>query len=235
MNTIALSKFSLQHLLIGVFMLAAAGLAYVLTPKAKVADQVSKIDLESIIPKQFGDWRVDESIIPLQVSPDVQAQLDKLYSETLARTYVNQRGERVMLSIAYGGTQNKQSQVHLPEVCYPAQGFQIKDRSKSTMDIGRVAIPVMRLVAYNGQRTEPITYWIRLGNRIVRGSLEQKLATVQEGLQGNVADGLLFRVSSISSDAQQAYSLQDRFVVEMLSTLSKDHYRFLLGSQLADG
>ena len=49
-------KISLKPLLTGLAMLAAAGLALAITPTSKIADQGPKIDLETMIPKQFGEW-----------------------------------------------------------------------------------------------------------------------------------------------------------------------------------
>ncbi len=57
-----------------------------------------------MIPKQFGDWREEPQRIVQVINPQSQELLDKLYSETLTRTYVNAGGYRIMLSLAYGGT-----------------------------------------------------------------------------------------------------------------------------------
>ena len=103
---------------------AAAALAKVGVPTKKIAD-TWETDLEKMFPTQFGDWQVDRSMPVILPAPDVQAKLDAIYNQVLARTYVNVRtGERVMLSVAYGGDQSDGMSVHLPEVCYPAQGFE---------------------------------------------------------------------------------------------------------------
>jgi EpsI family protein len=233
MNTLAVPKFNLQHLLIGVFMLLAAGLAFVLTPKAKLADQGPRVDLESLIPKQFGDWRVDESIVPLQVSPDVQAKLDKIYNQTLARTYINSQGERIMLSIAYGSDQSDNMAVHKPEVCYPAQGFQLlKNPTVSELSTGEGFIPIKRLVAGHGQRIEPITYWTTVGGKVAVNSLKWKLQQLKYGLTGTIPDGLLFRISSIEIDESRAYSIQDKFARDLIKTLTPEARRRIIGNSL---
>jgi len=108
-------KISLKHLLTGLAMLAAAGLAIAITPTSKIADQGPKIDLETMIPKQFGEWKLDETIVPIAISPDAQAALDRIYNQTLSRTYVNGQGEKIMLSIAYGGDQSDGMAVHKPQ------------------------------------------------------------------------------------------------------------------------
>ena len=71
-------------------------------------------------------------------------------------------GKAIMLSLAYGEEQSKQSQVHLPEVCYPAQGSASSTARRRTSETPVGAIPVKRLEARLGNRNEPITYWIRI-------------------------------------------------------------------------
>lgn len=220
---------NLRFLIIGIAMLVAAGLAFALTPREKISDQGPKIDLETMIPRQFGDWKVDESVMPLQISPDQAAMLNELYSQTMSRTFVNHRNERVMLSIAYGGNQSRHLQVHRPEVCYSAQGFEIGEMVKGSIQVGNVSLPVMRLVALQGQRNEPITYWVRFGGTIVRGNLEQGFARLKYGLTGKVVDGMLVRVSSISKQSESSFKLQDQFVKDMLAAVSAHDRNFMTG------
>jgi len=200
-------------------MLAAAGLALALTPVKRMGDQ-RKINLETMVPAKFGDWSIDPTIVPVMVSPDAQAVIDKIYNQTLARTYVNARGERVMLSIAYGGDQSDAMQVHRPEVCYSGQGFQILRGVVGYMATTYGELPVKRLFAKKGGRNEPITYWVTVGDRATHVGIKQKLAQLRYGLTGTVPDGMLVRVSSIASDDAVAYRLQDAFVKDMLSALS---------------
>src|SRR4030065_72730 len=80
------------------------------------ADAGPKIDLEVLIPKTFGDWKIDETIAPLIANPEQEAMINKIYNQTLTRTYVNPKGERIMLSIAYGGDQSDSMAVHKPEI-----------------------------------------------------------------------------------------------------------------------
>lgn len=227
-----MSRLNFKYLLIGLSMLAAAGLAYALTPREKVADHGPKINLETMIPKQFGEWKLDETVVPIQVSPDVQAKLDKIYNQTLSRTYVNSQGDRIMLALAYGGDQSDTMQVHRPEVCYPAQGFQVISKSRAVLEnLG--GIPAVRLVAQQGPRVEPITYWIVVGNKTASSGLSQKLAQISYGLTGKVPDGMLVRISSISGNTDSAYQLHTQFARQMLDAMGPDGRRRLVG--LADG
>ena len=218
-----------RYLLIGLTMLAAAGLALALTPRLKLTGQVQQISLDAMIPKQFGNWELDETVAPLMVSPDVKALLDKTYNQTLTRTYINNKGERIMLSIAYGGDQSYSTLVHRPEMCYPAQGFQVGSMSKGFIDIGGVKLPVMKLVATLGQRVEPITYWVMIGDVAVRGNWEQHIARVKYGLTGEIPYGILIRVSTISANESQAYRIEERFVRDMLGAVPVRYRKTLTG------
>lgn len=215
-----MSTPGVKYLLIGLAMLAAAGMAIALTPRDRIADHGPKLDLEAMIPKHFGNWQMDETVVPIMPDPGQQALLNKIYSQVLSRTYISGTGSQIMLAIAYGGDQSDAMQVHQPEICYPAQGFQIYrifwDKLKT---INGQLIPVKRLVAVQGPRNEPITYWITLGKEVPDGSLRWKLAQLKYGLTGKIPDGLLFRVSSISPDDSAAFALENRFINDLLAAL----------------
>lgn len=225
-----MQAIKLSHLLVGLAMLAAAGLALALTPRHKLADQGPKISLEAMIPKQFGEWKLEETIASLIVSPDVQAMLDKIYNQTLTRNYVNDKGGRIMLSIAYGSDQSYSSQVHRPEMCYPAQGFEIRSMSKDSISFSGAKLPVMKLVATQGRRIEPITYWVMVGDSAVRGNMEQHLARLKYGLNGKIPYGVLVRVSSISANESQSYHTQEQFVRDMLRAVPVEYRKILTGA-----
>ncbi|MGH8547527.1 MAG: exosortase-associated protein EpsI, B-type [Methylococcales bacterium] len=220
----------LRPILIGFAMLAAAGLTLALKPTQRVAEQAPSIDLETMIPKQFGDWRMIEEIDRLMVSPDGQAILDRIYNQTLSRTYINSEGERVMLSIAYGSDQSDSLKAHRPEVCYPAQGFQVLKQMRGALQTSFGQISVKHLITEQGRRVEPVTYWFVTGGRVNVNNLERKLAQIRFGLTGEIPDGLLFRVSTIDRDAERAFSVQAGFVDVLLRSLSDPGRIRLLGN-----
>ncbi|HEY9146183.1 MAG TPA: EpsI family protein [Thiobacillus sp.] len=221
---------SFRYLVIGLLMFAAAGMAMALRPTHKIADAEPKIDLEVLIPKTFGDWKIDETITPLIANPVQQALINKIYNQTLTRTYVNSSGDQIMLSIAYGGDQTDDMAVHKPEVCYPAQGFQILKNATGSLSTGQGNIPVKRLVATQGQRIEPITYWRTVGDAVEVNSLKWKLQQLKYGLTGEIPDGLLFRISSIQADDAKAYQLQDAFARDLLKAMSPSGRQRIIGN-----
>ena len=196
---------------LGLMGAAAAG-AVVWKPTRYLTDQVGRIDLESVFPKQFGDWRVDERMLVQLVSPDLQARLNELYSQTITRTYINGQGQRIMLSVAYGGDQSDGTRAHLPEVCYPAQGFAIGEKSIGTVPMSGHDLRVQRMVARLGGRVEPITYWLIVGDRVAVSGTEMKLAQLRYSSLGVIPDGMLVRVSSIDNNPAAAYALHASFV-----------------------
>lgn len=218
-----------KSIAIGLVLAATSVLATVLKPTPVVNSAASMPDLEQIVPQQFGGWVIDRSIIPLTVSPDVARSLDSIYDKTLSRTYVNRRGERVMLSLAYGANQSRALQLHKPEVCYVAQGFRVSALEKEALSIDSTSLPVMRMVAVQGGRNEPITYWMRIGDDVARGWLEQNKVRLKYGLRGQIPDGLLFRVSNISTDVPASYRLQQDFVDELLKALPQKSRAVLIG------
>jgi EpsI family protein len=220
----------LASVVLGVSMALTSALTGALTPRTRVATAGERFSLEAMIPKSFGGWTVDETIVPLKPNPEQQTMLEKIYDQTLARTYVNSAGERVMLSIAYGGDQSKSLQLHLPEVCYVAQGFQMLKEQSGTLATRFGALPVKRLVARQDQRNEPITYWVTIGDKAVMSGIEQKLQRLAYGLSGKIPDGMLVRVSTIQASDDAAWAVQDRFVAQMLDVMAARDRARLLGS-----
>lgn len=220
-----------KALLLAALMAGLAILAQAMVPRTFLADVEGRATLASAIPTSFGDWEVDRSIVPVPPSPDLQRVIDETYDETLSLTYRDGQGNRIMLSLAYGRNQHKGMNTHRPEVCYPGQGFRIEQASERGLlrAAGR-DIPVTRLVARMDRRIEPITYWLVVGDRITEFGYPQRAQAIRYGLRGMVPDGVLFRVSSISADATQAYAVQERFVADMMRALPAALQARLLGS-----
>ena len=220
----------LASLALGVAMAATSVLSVALTPSPKVMQAQAAFSLEAMIPARFGAWRIDPHIVPLTPNPEQQGVLDKIYDQTLSRTYVDASGRRVMLSIAYGGNQSKALQLHLPEVCYVAQGFALLRDGSDRLRTRYGVLPVQRLVARLQERNEPITYWITIGEHATRSGIAQKLRRLAYGLSGEIPDGMLVRVSSIANDEPAAWRLQDRFIAELLAALDAGERVRLIGA-----
>jgi EpsI family protein len=194
--------------------------SFAVRPGAKAGGSRKTFSLATIVPTRFGGW----SELPGQgaqvVNPQTQALLDKLYSQILARAYVDSAGYRIMLSLAYGDDQRGALQAHKPEVCYPAQGFQVHSNEQAEIATDFGPIRGRRLNTSLGQRKEPVTYWFTAGERIVTNRFDQRLVELRLALTGEVPDGLLFRVSSIDGEPARAFDMHDRFVNDLLRSIA---------------
>jgi EpsI family protein len=221
-------SLSVRGLLVGVLMVAAAGMSLVLTPSGDERELAP--DIGAMIPQAFGEWVIDPTLIPVVPVPDVQVALDKYYDQVVNRTYVNSRAERIMLTIAYGGDQSHALKAHRQEFCYAAQGFQIRQLTQGTLDLGTASIPVVRMLAVQGLRSEPVTYWLTMGDKAVLGRLERLMVQLRYGLSGRVPDGMLVRVSSLSTDTRVSFLAHQEFVSTLLGAMKVVDVSRLLGS-----
>ncbi|MBM3115144.1 exosortase-associated protein EpsI, B-type [Jeongeupia naejangsanensis] len=201
-------------------LMAAAAIAAAQLRPTRALRELPQQWLEQAVPAQFGQWKIDASVVPVAPDPAVQAAVDKIYTDVLSRTYINDRGERMMLLIAYGKRQNDSLRVHQPEGCYGGQGFVVGPAHLTRVDVAGATLPVRRLVATQGLRVEPITYWMTVGDDLVLTGWEAKRAQLAAGLRGYLPDGLLFRVSSIDpnagTSAEAAYRAQQDFLDQLL-------------------
>jgi exosortase B len=215
--------------LVALAALAIAGTALA-TPALVPVAEPAAIDLASVIPARFGDWRVDPDAVQVAPAADVQATLDRLYGQVVSRTYVDAAGERMMLTVAYGGDQSDALKAHRQEVCYAAQGFQVRGLATGRIEAAGRSIPVTRFLAVRGERSEPVTYWFTMGDRVVLGRLDRLRAQLAAGFAGRIPDGMLVRVSSISGDPGSAFAAQRDFADALLGAMAPGAARRVAGA-----
>ena len=214
---------SLRSLVLSLALLGAVVCTAMLTPTQPLAAKRPVPDLSAGIPKRLGDWSMENNALIALVSPELQASVQRIYSQTVNRIYVNGNGERIMLAIAYGGDQlGNELQVHRPEYCYQAQGFALTDLRDGYISTASGDLPVRRLVARQGGRIEPITYWMTVGDEATLPGIQRKFAQLRHGLKGQIADGMLIRISSLGGDAEQAFGLHEAFVADLRNALPQE-------------
>ena len=203
-------------------MACSAGVGHALVPTKRLAQLRGHFQLSELVPQHFADWQVDDRAVGGIVNPATAAMLNRLYSQLLDRVYVSENGTRIMLSIAYGDDQSDDSvQLHYPEVCYPAQGFQLRKIERDEIQLAQGSIKVKRLdTRYADSRYEPVTYWTIIGDRQSLGNWDKKISEIKHGFRGEIVDGLLFRVSSINPDTQAGFRDQDKFVRDLVAAMS---------------
>jgi len=210
-----MTRHRLRALAVLIVLSLCAVLGRWMQPTDYLVNHEAKIELEKIFPSKFGNWAIDTNQPAGIVSPDVQAMLDELYKQVLTRTYVDDQGNRIMLSVAYGGDQSDATRAHRPDVCYPAQGFEILDSADAHVELPQRILPVRHMTARLGGRIEPVTFWFVVGDHVAVSGQDQKFAELRYSLRGMIADGMLVRVSSIDRDTGAAYALQARFIQQL--------------------
>jgi EpsI family protein len=214
-----MSTNRLRAFFVMLVMFCASAIAQWMMPTVFMSDTLGKPDLETLFPKEFDGWRLDARAAMVLPSPDTQALLNSIYNQTLTRTYINASGYRIMLSVAYGGDQSDGTRAHVPEVCYPAQGFQITANTSGQLVLDDRKVAIRHLMAKYGTRDEPITYWLLVGDRVTVSRTDQKLAQFRLGLKGLIPDGMLIRVSSIDSSKEHGYEQQATFLADLAAAV----------------
>lgn len=226
-------KPNTQHWMVVLFFVTCFLAASWLTPHLTWFEHIGSPQFEQIIPKQFGDWvmvsDVDNGTV---VDPELQEAVNNLYSQVVSRVYLQKTtGRHIMLSLAYGDNQTFSKQLHRPEACYSSQGFKIENLREENIQVVGRPIVVNRMTATVSSRIEQVTYWIRVGDKIISGpATALNKARMGMGLKGYVADGLLFRVSEVSEDDQLSNPLQDQFINDFLRVLNPTQQAMLIAS-----
>lgn len=196
----------------------ALGLAasYALKPTRFWANSQGELSLAQAVPEQFGAWHVLPADGAQVVDPNVEESLRALYSQTLNRTYVDDQGHAVMVSLAYGSNQSSwNTAAHRPEFCYSGQGFQIEPKGIRSLRLSDHAIDAVNFVGVKQGRTEAVTYWVTLADSVALPGVRRKVQQLKYGLQGFIVDGMLVRVSSLGSNEAVEFDVQSQFVKDL--------------------
>jgi EpsI family protein len=222
-----------RYLVTGAVMVLASGLAFALHPIPAV--EIGAVNLERQVPSSFGRWKeVKTAFVPMDLSPrEGETNMDMPYDQTLMRTYVRDDGNVVMLALAYGRVLRQEVKIHRPELCYVAQGFAIRGKEATSVDLGNgSAVPAYRLLTGNDNRTEPVTYWIRIGDKISMNAWQTRSEILRDGIRGRIPDGILVRVSQALTPTvapEASYEIEGQFLRDLYSSLDAVGKRILIG------
>lgn len=218
-----------RRTLFGLLLLSTAGLSEVYVPR-RSAPTLTDAKFAALFPKRFGPWSF-LSASGLILPPEDQLS-KRLYEQLLARVYQNDRGDDVMLVLAYSSVQEGRLQVHRPEVCYPAAGFALL--SEASVDLRLLngsVVPAKFLVFDRGARRECVLYWTRVGETLPRRWAEQRAAMARANLAGDIPDGMLARASVVSSEPGPALALLTQFVQTLVADAPMAGQELLVGRQ----
>ena len=209
-------NFDRRKLLLGALAAASAGVVYARQPREKV-DYLGSGKLDALIPKQVGQWEFATKS-GLVVPPEDPLS-DALYAQLLTRVYSDGASAPIMLLIAQSAGQTGLLQVHRPEVCYPAGGYQLSPVVTQGMRVRDSVVPANILTATLEGRVEQILYWTRVGDQMPASWAQQRLAVASDNLRGLIPDAVLVRVSTINPDAEQAFAHLTQFMSTMIGMM----------------
>ncbi len=178
------------------------------------------LDLRKMFPDRFDDWRED-TVAAAFVRPANEVA-NRIYQQVLERTFVDSRGRRVMLSVAYGREQAASLELHWPEVCYRYAGYAVHGKHQASIVSDGRSLAVTRMFAELPMRPEPITYWTVLGGQQVPDANTFRLRRLAHAVRREIADGLLVRVSSIDPVAERGFELQAEFIDQLLNAMDPE-------------
>jgi len=220
----------LQLLLVSIVFL---GVASFLKPHEHYAK--SESNFEKNIPRVINGWvEVQQSTPQVSVVSDEKSLINQLYDDTLMRTYADKDGNQVMVALAYAKEQRQDVKIHQPDICYPAQGYQMQKTDIVSFDQIKTTAPVIgkRQLYYGQNHFEAVSYWIRVGDRTMTSGLQMRLKIIADGLfKRRLDDGILVRVSSVlvdDSKTKEAYELHEKFLAEFSSVVEEQSPGLLL-------
>lgn len=211
---------------LGLAFASVAGVAAARQPSKKL-DYLGKAELEKVIPQKFGNWSF-VTTSGLVVPPEDQLSR-ALYSQLLTRVYSNTDGTGVMLLVAQSGTQTGILQIHRPEFCYTAGGYQLSPSNPHTIPLAGGGVPALNIAATRNARTEQIVYWTRIGEHLPTSWPQQRLAVAMDNLRGIVPDAVMVRASTYGQDQKAALAVIDRFLADLLAAVPPQTRRVLVG------
>ncbi|MGH6987286.1 MAG: exosortase-associated protein EpsI, V-type [Caulobacteraceae bacterium] len=222
--------FARREILFGGACLAAAGIAWKLEPR-RVVSLLGGAKLADIVPADLTGW-TSRDVSDLLAPKEPGSLMSRLYQETVGRVYQQaSSGAQVMMLLAHGDSQTNQLQLHRPEVCYPAFGFQIEDDRPVILPLAAgVGLPGRSLVAVAPDRRENIIYWSRLGEYLPIDGRQQRVDRLDTAMKGIVADGLLARFSTYGDDPQAALGVVASFIPALVRAVAPASRAALIGT-----
>lgn len=204
--------------------LGGAGALWV-KPRAR-PETGSEVVLDDMLVHEVPGWQM------IQADDVILADVDGLgvnqYDQLAIAQYraADQHGVTVVL--AHGAAQSPSTQLHRPEFCYPASGFEILVQKEMALEFAGRTIPVAILAAQRASRQETVLYWTRIGSSFPLGIWEQRVALATGAFHARGRDGLLARFSTDGID-QAAMTRLQRFTFDFVSVQDAAQRRLLFG------
>ena len=154
--------------------------------------------LDDLVPRLVGGWaRASEDGVLIPRGEDAGS---RFYDDVVTRYYTSPTAPPVMLLIAYGSAQTGRTQIHRPEVCYPAAGFRIRGVREVRLPIAAAGPLTARAMT---ERRPAVSSKSSTGvgwPGIPHGQPGAALGSAQANFARSHPDGALVRMSLIHPD-----------------------------------
>lgn len=179
-----------------------------------------------MLPARMGPW-ISGAADDVVIAPD--ALSDSVYQSLAAKRYSAPGVPPITLVVAYGAAQSYETQLHRPEICYPASGFWIEAQGADDLRLPPGPLPASVLRARRGDRADTVLYWSRIGTSHPQGLWPQRFAIMRSALSQGGADGVLVRISRTSVRADQDRIALSNFARTMWAALAEPERALLFG------
>ena len=212
----ASARLSRRDFLVAGGLATTALVPALLTRQRGPSETIARPALDSLMPDIVGGWRRSPSDGLLIPRGEQSEDEDEAYDEVATRFYTSAVAAPIMLLIAYGSAQTHRTQLHRPEVCYPASGFKLQSWPNLPLRLpGGASIMARVLTATAPGRIEQILYWSRVGRQYPTSNLEQRWSVFRQTFEGMIPDGAIVRMSTIDPDQPKALRALTRFAGEL--------------------
>jgi EpsI family protein len=195
-----------------------------------VSASITPMQLDRLIPEQFGQWRTIPTSAQILPDPDQEKTIAATYEEVVSRSYIAPDGRFVMLVIAHGRADSGLLAIHRADVCYTAQGFTVGREGTATLRPPYDMVRGQKLFAVKDDREEPIIYWATIGGAQSDVGIEQKLRLIKTAWEGRPTDSFLVRVSTIGPATPASFATLTIFLADLLDHVPGSMRPMLAGS-----
>lgn len=190
-------------------------------------------DLNKDLPDIVGPWQVRDGANA--VLPPEDALSEQIYDQIAAKRYVADALPAITLVLAYGVAQSYSTQLHRPDVCYPASNFTILEQQPVTLGAGENGLNARMMDAQRAQREDTVLYWTRMGDSFPDSLWEQRFVIAQEAFARSASDGIVIRLSTTGISAERARESLIKFAEELYNSSPKELRKMLFGSKNISG
>lgn len=184
----------LEAALFVAILLVAGGIAWWLMLRPVDEPDPSRFDA---LPSSLEGWRA------------VDVEMDQAVSEMLnadrnvQRAYVHPQGYVIFVYVGYYGTERGGTPEHTPDVCYPAQGWQILERRDLRLG-GRDGFSVREFLVEREGQQRLVHFWYRTSHATgITSVFGLRLQHFWGRLIRNRGDGALVRLSTRVTDGDR--------------------------------